>query len=181
MICMCEMGRGRWILRVSLAFLLLVVEERSALSIQCGKDGQECPSLPDEADPAVRRHFRCGTCQLAVYELASAIIRRRSELTGSKHGDFDDADAMDEFCRSGITRFGLQLDERGQPMPKFTADESLNRASGGWVTRGMQSTCYEVLGEVISAMSHVRPRPNAAPGQQGRPSGRSAVCGSISP
>jgi hypothetical protein len=149
------MMRGfRHLCIAALAFSLLSVDETLALNVECGKDGLECNNLPDESDPAVRRHFRCGSCQLAVYELASTIIRRRSEDTGSKYCDDADAEAMDEFCRSGITKFGLQLDERAQPLPRFTADETLNRATGGWVTRGIQATCYEVLGEVATSLPH---------------------------
>jgi hypothetical protein len=34
-----------------------------------------------------------------------------------------------------IASYGLELDANGMPLPRFTNDVTLNRASGGWVKR----------------------------------------------
>ncbi len=46
-----------------------------------------------------------------------------------------------------ITEYGLQLDSDGRPLPKFTNDATLNRASGGWVKRTLMSVCGELIGD----------------------------------
>jgi len=50
---------------------------------------------------------------------------------------FSFAPSLTHTCTqmSDITEYGLQLDSNGAPMPKFTNDVTLNRASGGWVKR----------------------------------------------
>lgn len=90
---------------------------------------------------------RCGACHLAVSQLAQVIIRKETLREQAKRLHSDEASALlESFCDTDIGSFGLQLDEQGRPVANFTDDKSKNRATGGWVKRGLVGMCMEVSG-----------------------------------
>ena len=140
---------------VSVAALLMIIwTSGNAIELQCGKD-TDCGGLTDD-DPAVSRFVKCGACQLSVRELAFEVIRTeertksskvKSSLAEPKHTGL-----LENYCVANISNYGLQLDTKGAPIPKFTADVSVNRASGGWIRRRLQAVCEEVVDDYASEL-----------------------------
>jgi len=66
--------------------------------------------------------------------------RRRAPVCGS-------VVTVARIPSADIAEYGLQLDSDGRPLPKFTNDATLNRASGGWVKRTLMTVCGELIGD----------------------------------
>jgi hypothetical protein len=119
--------------------------QTSSLQLTCGED-HDCKHLPDTSDPLVMKHFRCGACQLVTTQLSFKIMRQEG-TNGRRLGESEAATLLEQFCDVDIEEYGLQLDERGAPLPRFTANASENRATGGWVKRALVAACQEVLSQ----------------------------------
>eukprot|EP00277_Geminigera_cryophila_P016551 CAMPEP_0179456136 /NCGR_PEP_ID=MMETSP0799-20121207/39927_1 /TAXON_ID=46947 /ORGANISM="Geminigera cryophila, Strain CCMP2564" /LENGTH=231 /DNA_ID=CAMNT_0021255567 /DNA_START=8 /DNA_END=699 /DNA_ORIENTATION=+ len=128
-----------------LLMLLAACGIAGALELKCGAD-HNCDMLPDMADPANSKHLKCGACQLAAVQLAHAVIKKEAALR-RKLSEEAATTLFEEFCEQDITEYGLQLDSNGAPMPKFTNDVTLNRASGGWVKRTLMGVCNDLISD----------------------------------
>jgi hypothetical protein len=73
---------------------------------------------------------------------------REEGTQGRKLAESEATALLEQFCEIDIGEYGLQLDDRGAPLPRFTANASENRATGGWVKRALIAACQEVLSEV---------------------------------
>jgi hypothetical protein len=155
--CYWNLSRPSGLLTSIVAVLVLFVPSPHCLELKCGED-HDCSQLPDASDPSVLKHIRCGACQLAATQLSFELMRQES-AKGRKLAESESSTLLEGYCESKIGEYGLHLDERGNPLPRFTTNASENRATGGWVKRTLVASCHDVLSEVGFPGSSVTNRP----------------------
>merc|ERR1719329_332851 len=106
-------------------------------------DTEQESALPDTSDPKKMKEMKCGVCQATVMEMAYAINRQVAEK-GRKLREVEVVEVLDKICVQNMDKYGLVLDQDGQPTSKWSNDDRQLRAKGGWVTRMATDTCSDV-------------------------------------
>jgi hypothetical protein len=126
------------------------------------KEGQQLDSdqegaLPDISDKHHLKSLKCGLCQATVMEMAFGINRNENEL-GRKLKEVEVVEVLDKVCTQNMDKYGLMLDEKGQPTAQWSNSENSLRAKGGWVTRLALGTCADVYGEHEEYLVEMAPK-----------------------
>jgi hypothetical protein len=76
-------------------------------------------ALPDIADPKMVKSLKCGLCQESVMEMAFVINKQENDL-GRALKEVEVLEVLDKVCDVNMDRYGLLLDENGQPTTRWS-------------------------------------------------------------
>ena len=82
-------------------------------------DAEQEGALPDIADPKMIKSLKCGLCQASVMEMAFVINKQENDL-GRALKEVEVLEVLDKVCDVNMDRYGLLLDENGQPTTRWS-------------------------------------------------------------
>jgi hypothetical protein len=85
---------------IVICLVLAAVVGAGGVDLKCGAD-HECNMLPDVSDPAISRLLKCGACQLAVIQIAHAVIRKEAQIK-KKMSEEAAVALLEGFCERGV-------------------------------------------------------------------------------